>query len=152
MSGLDNNAPPEIALATTARSKCQSCKEVIDAGSIRVGMVGRHSGISVRKWLHPQCFCDNMLVDYAQTNRAKCKIDGTDIVKGEVRLLFRLIGCDGKVQSQHIMRPSNAHQLFQSFADIEGVNLSAETVPGLDGIDETHRDWVVDALSGRDVS
>ena len=151
MSGLDSNAPPEISVATTSRSKCQSCKEVIKAGSIRVGMVGRHSGISVRKWLKPQCFVDNMLVDYAPTNRATCKISGTGIAKGEVRLLFRLIGCDGKVQSQHIMKPSVAHELFQSFVDIQGISLSAETVPGLDSIDAAHREYVVDALSGRDV-
>jgi len=152
MAGLDSNAPPVVEQATTNRSKCQSCKEQLEAGALRVGMVGRHSGISCRKWLHPQCFCDNILVDYAPTNRATCKIDGSDIAKGEPRLLFRLIGCDGKVQSTQIMRPVAGHQQFQKFVELEGTTLTAETVPGLEMVDPAHRAWFVDALSGRDVS
>ena len=51
----------------------------------RVGMVGRSSGISVRKWMKPNCFARNMRVDYAPTGRAKCNLDpeGPFIAKGE---------------------------------------------------------------------
>ena len=48
-------------------------------------MVGRSSGISVRKWMKPNCFARNMRVDYAPTGRAKCNLDpeGPFIAKGE---------------------------------------------------------------------
>ena len=51
----------------------------------RVGMVGRSSGISVRKWMKPNCFARNMRVDYAPTGRAKCNLEpeGPFIAKGE---------------------------------------------------------------------
>ena len=54
-------------------------------------MVGRSSGISVRKWMKPNCFARNMRVDYAPTGRAKCNLDpeGPFIAKGEPRCLLR---------------------------------------------------------------
>ena len=93
MSGLSQKDPPELSEATTGRSKCQRCREPILKGEQRVGMVGRSSGISVRKWMHPNCFACNMRVDYAPTGRAKCTLEpeGDFIAKGEPRFLLRLM-------------------------------------------------------------
>ena len=93
MSNLSQKDPPELSEAATGRSKCQRCQEPILKGELRVGMVGRSSGISVRKWMHPNCFACNMRVDYAPTGRAKCTLDpeGDFLAKGEPRFLLRLM-------------------------------------------------------------
>ena len=55
-------------------------------------MVGRSSGISVRKWMKPNCFARNMRVDYAPTGRAKCNLEpeGPFIAKGEPAAFYAL--------------------------------------------------------------
>ena len=69
---LDSNAPPQVSKAPTSRAKCQICKEPINSGDTRVSLVGRSSGVSVLKHLHPSCFCtDALLVDYAPTGRER---------------------------------------------------------------------------------
>ena len=56
-----------LSVATTNRSKCQFCKESIAKDENRVSFPGRHSNLSVCKWLHPQCFADNsIIVDYGE--------------------------------------------------------------------------------------
>ena len=121
MSGLSQQDHPEVVVATSGRSSCQTCGESIGKGENRVGMVGRSSGVScmkarrprtrlpaakrlrtltltrfcrrIRQWMHPQCFALNMRIEYAPTGRARCNADrdGALIGKGEPRLLMRMM-------------------------------------------------------------
>ena len=159
MSNLNARDPPELAEATTNRSRCQSCGETIAQGSHRIGMVGRSSGISCRKWMHPSCFAQNMKVDYAPTGRAKCNADpdGPLINKGEPRFLLRMMkeSCSGDVvpKCQQIYRPTNASALVSKFLSLDGVAVTPESIDGLEELEcDEHRKWVVDALRGMDVS
>ena len=88
-------ALPLVVDATSGRSKCKACAYLGDGdptikmGSKRVGIPGHAAGVSVYQWCHPACFVKHCLrVDYAPTNRAKCKGDGTQIPKGALRLLI----------------------------------------------------------------
>ena len=66
------NVEVGLSVAPTSRSSCQSCKEGIKQGEMRVCFPGRHAGISVAKWLKPKCFLTKCIkVDYAPTGRAK---------------------------------------------------------------------------------
>ena len=88
-------AQPVIVEATSGRSKCKACvykggddaNPTIEMGSKRVGIPGHAAGVTVYHWCHPKCFAQWCLsVDLAPTGRARCKADGTEIVKGACRL------------------------------------------------------------------
>lgn len=53
MSGLSQQDHPEVVVATSGRSSCQTCGESIGKGEHRVGMVGRSSGVSCMKARRP---------------------------------------------------------------------------------------------------
>ena len=156
MSNLSQRDPPKLDTAPTGRSKCQRCREPIAQGDQRVGMVGRSSGISCMKWMKPNCFATNMRVDYAPTGRAKCTLDpdGDFIAKGEPRFLLRMLNdCTQTVKSQQIYRPTNAAEIVSKFLALDGVTVTVSSIDGLEALEsEEHRQWVVDALSGKDVS
>jgi len=156
MSGLSQRDPPELSEASTGRSKCQRCREPILKGDQRVGMVGRSSSISVRKWMHPNCFATNMRVDYAPTGRAKCTLEpeGDFIAKGEPRFLLRMMTeCSDTVKVQQIYRPANAADLVAKFLAVDGVSVTAASINGIDALEsDDHRQWMLDVLAGGDVS
>ena len=85
---------PVIVIAPSNRSKCKACAYLggdptIKQGSMRVGIPGHASGVTVFHWCHPTCFAQHCIrVDHAPTGRAKCKADGTQIDKGAIRLLI----------------------------------------------------------------
>lgn len=130
--------------------QCQSCKETINKGDRRVSFPGRHAGITVVKWLHPQCFAETgIAVDYAPTGRAKCCDTGREIGKGEARLVMRLMGCDGQPKGAKIFHPASGAAtafLGELFEHTEGVTHAtlASQLPG----PAEHRAWVADALRG----
>lgn len=100
------------------------------------------------------------LVDYAPTGAAKCKADGSIIGKGEVRLRLRLVfqegTCDemvGLAKEQQIFKVLNVAPLLQKYLALEGVTVIPASVDGLEALaSDEHRQWVIDALEGRDVS
>ena len=143
---------PEIVLATSGRSSCQVCKEKIAQGTHRVGMPARRSGISVTKWICPECFANpdtaSIHVDYAPTGRAKCTVDGGEIAKGATRVLFQLTGCDGSVTTKKIYRPANARQLLEELAAVDGIALVYENISGMDELSDESRTEVLAALNG----
>lgn len=160
---LNARDPPIIVKAPTGRGKCQTSQEPIAQGELKVGMVGRSSGVSVVKWMKPQCFCANMRVEYAPTGRAKCTTQHDEsapfIGKGEPRLLFRMMktSCEGTEVSkcQQIYNPANpaVGELVRKYLDLEGVTTTVQTIGGLDELDShEHRRWVIDSLEGRDMS
>ena len=162
-SNLSARDPPVIVKAPTGRGKCQTSQEPIAQGELKVGMVGRSSGVSVIKWMKPQHFAANMRVEYAPTGRAKCTTNHEDsspfIGKGEPRLLFRMMktSCEGTevAKCQQIYNPANAAvgALVRKYLDLKGVTTTIQTIGGLDELDsDEHRRWVIDALEGRDVS
>ena len=162
-SGLNARDEPVILAAPTGRGKCQTSQEPIAQGELKVGMVGRSSGVTVMKWMKPKYFASNMRVEYAPTGRAKCTTSREEaspfIGKGEPRLLFRMMktSCEGTEMSkcQQIYNPANAAvgELVRKFLALEGVTTTIKTIGGLDELDsDEHRRWVVDALEGRDVS
>ena len=55
MSGLSQQDHPEVVVATSGRSSCQTCGESILKGENRVGMVGRSSGVSCMKAIPAPC-------------------------------------------------------------------------------------------------
>lgn len=162
-NNLNARDAPVIQQAPTGRGKCQTSQEPIAKGEFKVGMVGRSSGLSVMKWMKPQCFAANMRIEYAPTGRAKCTTHHDDsapfIGKGEPRLLFRMMktSCEGAevAKCQQIYNPSNAAvgKLVRTYLDLEGVTTTVQTIGGIDELDsDEHRRWVIDALEGRDVS
>ena len=162
-SNLSARDAPVIIRAPTGRGKCQTSQEPIAQGELKVGMVGRSSGVSVVKWMKPQHFAANMRVEYAPTGRAKCTLNHEDsspfIGKGEPRLLFRMMktSCEGieVAKCQQIYNPANAAvgELVKKYLELDGVTTTIPTIGGLDELDsDEHRRWVIDALEGRDVS
>jgi len=162
MSGLNARDEPVVLAAPTGRGKCQTSQEPIAQGELKVGMVGRSSGVTVMKWMKPKYFAANMRVEYAPTGRAKCTSNHEEsapfIGKGEPRLLFRMMktSSDGTEMAgcQQIYNPANAAvgELVRKYLDLEGVTTTVKTLGGLDEMEDAHRQWVVDALEGRDVS
>ena len=159
MSGLDSSAPPLISVAPSGRASCRCCKELIAQGAQRVSMVGRGSGVSQYKHAHPSCFVSGTLVDYAPTGAARCKADGSSIARGEVRLRLRLVfqqGCCeemvGQAKEQQIYKVVNAAPLLRKYLELDGVTLILSSIAGISELHSEHRQWVIDALEGRDVS
>ena len=141
---------PQLVEAVSNRSKCQCCGDLIAYRSIRVGMPARHNGISITKWLHPDCFARHGLrVDYAPTDRAHCSGDGSSIGKGEPRLVMFLETCD-MVVHQKLYKPLNAAEFLQVLFALPGVNVRPDTIAGFDALETpAHRAWVASALAGR---
>ena len=162
-SGLNARDEPVVLHAPTGRGKCQTSQEPIAQGELKVGMVGRSSGVSVIKWMKPKYFAANMRVEYAPTGRAKCTTNHEEsapfIGKGEPRILFRMMktSCEGTevAKCQQIYNPANAAvgELVRKYLALEGVTTTIRTIGGIDELEsDEHRRWVIDALEGRDVS
>ena len=61
--------------------------------------------------------------------------------------------CSGEATVTQIYKPASVAELFRSLTSVEGAGgITASTVRGLDSLEQAHREWVVDALSGKDVS
>ena len=114
--------------------------------------------MTVTAWLHPICFAENCIaVDWAPTGRAKCADTGKDISKGEARLVMRLYDCQGNPKSTKIFTPSSgeATSFLSSLLDntpgdsTASIEAFAQQLPDASQSDRT---YIIDALSGRDVS
>eukprot|EP00947_MAST-08B_sp_MAST-8B-sp1_P000375 g375.t1 len=108
---------PVIVEAPSGKSKCKACRYLgtddptIERGTLRVGIPGvAAGGITVMHWVKPKCFAKHCItVDRAPTGRAKCKADGSAIVKGSIRLrlgykknctLFKLANAESTILPQ----------------------------------------------------
>lgn len=144
-----------ISVAPSNRSKCQRCKETIEKESTRIGMPARHNGLSVVKWLHPQCFVGECIsFDHAPTGRARCAAacERSEIAQGELRLLMDLTSCEGKVTSRKIFHPACAGSLVREMVSLDACShLSLETICSR-GLTEEPRAWALDALRGADMA
>jgi hypothetical protein len=85
---------------------------------------------------HPTCFAQHCLrVDLAPTGRAKCKVDGTEIPKGAIRLLI------GYKKESTIYKVENAHlTIFPSLLTLAG--RTSVTVHGLGDLSLGERAYV----------
>ena len=113
-------------------------------------MPARHNGLSVTKWVHPQCFARFCIrCDYAPTDRAHCQGDGSAIRKGEPRCVMFLESPFGKTVHQKTYRCPNAAPFLRDLLALPGVDLRPDSIAGLDELDTAdHRAWVVAALAG----
>jgi hypothetical protein len=140
---------PKLVEALSGRSRCQTCRQLIEFRAIRIGMPAKHNGISITKWLHPRCFARHGLrCDYAPTDRAHCSGDGSPIRKGEPRLVMFLETCD-KVIHQMLYKPPNAASFLRALLALPGVDMRVDAIEGLGELDTVaHRSWVESALAG----
>ncbi|CAD7922847.1 unnamed protein product [Amoebophrya sp. A120] len=123
----------EVEIATTNRSRCKSCEclQVIEKGTVRVGVPMFMQGRTLTAWFHPHCFFDGLSVEVVQRNGAgMCKHTRKKFEKGD----FRAKVCCGNAKFGLSLQA--ARELFQPvlesltenkkrFRDIAGV----ETLP-----------------------
>ena len=137
---------PTLEVASSNRSSCQRCKRKSRRARC-VPACRRATTTVVAEW-RSGVPVKNLRVDYAPTDRAKCKGDGNPIAKGEPRVLFRLLDCVGNVNTQCIFKPPNAAEYLAELGRCEGVSLDIGAIDGMDELEPEHRAWTKSALAG----
>ena len=151
---MTDKADRNVALepASSNRSACQVCKEKIEKGAMRVGHPSQSNGMSIKKWVKPECYLrTNVIFEYS-SNKSTCCLSRREIPKHTLRLTMALLKCDGKYGDKKFFHPPEARALVQEMLALD--ECSGHSVASLCAslTDDVARAWAVDALSGCDVS
>jgi len=74
-----------VEYAKTNRSTCRKCRNKIEKGSLRVGMLAWIVGRQAVTWQLPHCFLQRLILKYEPSGRSKCKATNENFDQGEVR-------------------------------------------------------------------
>merc|ERR1740130_1291235 len=78
-----------IEFAKTGRSTCRKCRNKIEKGQPRVGMMAWIVGRNAMTWQHPICSLQNIVVGYERSNQNKkgrCKATNVVFLKDDLKI------------------------------------------------------------------
>ena len=78
-----------IENAKTGRSSCRCCREKIEKGTPRIGMLSWIVGRNAMTWQHPSCFLSRICVAIASNGKSTCKASKQKIPTGQVKIGLR---------------------------------------------------------------
>merc|ERR1740130_2655650 len=78
-----------IEFAKTGRSTCRKCRNKIEKGQPRVGMMAWIVGRNAMTWQHPMCALQNIVIGYERSNQNKkgrCKATNVVFLKDDLKI------------------------------------------------------------------
>merc|ERR1740130_1596389 len=78
-----------IEFAKTGRSTCRKCRNKIEKGQPRVGMMAWIVGRNAMTWQHPICALQNIVIGYERSNQNKkgrCKATNVVFLKDDLKI------------------------------------------------------------------